>query len=405
MSKYFLNEGFVFALFIMAGFFKGNFNSPIDITLMFLVLSVLLFLVRFCKGGFKLQKSAIAPIVIFSVFAIAVLVSYIYTDSIFYAKEKLVLFLASTIWCFIGGVLVVDSKRNLNGFLTGVAMVSVSMTISTVIYYFENGISGIAFVTVMGTNYGMLGKASAFGIIIFVSLYSFTDTSKKLKLLVLFLICITLFPLLVSGARLPLLLTVITLGLIPLFLIKVTKTNIFFSKKLKSFLVYVLIGLVGFFAAFKKGLVDTFIYRINLLTQSGGLDEGRSIRFDTAFRMIEDNIIFGKGLGSFPLTFSGIDAEDYPHNLFLELWSESGIVPTIACVSLVYLAFYRGIKKAKFHNQQTFTRIVVLLLSIFAFLHIFISGSINESKFFWAYIGIMCSLPIILNTSENTSTQ
>ncbi|MDI2587655.1 O-antigen ligase family protein [Psychrobacillus sp. NEAU-3TGS] len=400
--KTMFSEGFIFALFILAGYFKASVeNSPIDITLLLLLFSVTLYLNRLIRTGFKLPKFVLTPLILFSVLVLFVLIGYSYTSSVIYSEQKLILFFVSTIWCFIGGIVTISSKGELSNFLLGILTVSIFMAFSTFYTFFTNQLIELGFVSVLGSNYIMLGRASAFGLIILISYYFFKTSTFFLKILIVLLIMITLFPLVVSGGRLPLLAFAITILFLPLFMIKITKASICLSKSFKKIFILIILIITGGIVAIRNGWLDTFIYRFALLSNAQFLDEGRSDRFNVAFEMIKDNIIFGKGLGSFPIYYSGTDGEDYPHNLFLEIWSELGLIPTLACIALVFLAYYRGfLVYSKMYENFDHNQISIFLLNLFGFINLFISASINNSKFFWAFLGIMCVTPFITQKQD-----
>ena len=55
--------------------------------------------------------------------------------------------------------------------------------------------------------------------------------------------------------------------------------------------------------------------------------------YDNAFKILETDFILGKGLGG----FSTNGARAYPHNLFLELFCELGMVGTLLIVMIVFV--------------------------------------------------------------------
>ncbi len=121
-------------------------------------------------------------------------------------------------------------------------------------------------------------------------------------------------------------------------------------------------------------------------------EDGRAILYRQAFELIDRDPLTGFGSGGFFL-YSYVllnQEEKYPHNIFLELWSENGIVAPLALavsvLMLILMLFKRAWNASGPHDRR--------LLYIFAGLFLFnlfavqFSGDINDNRAFWAAFGV-----------------
>jgi O-antigen ligase len=84
------------------------------------------------------------------------------------------------------------------------------------------------------------------------------------------------------------------------------------------------------------------------------------------------SFLIGSGLGSFATVYSGIDFERYPHNIFLEVWFELGIVGLIIFV----IIFWNAIKRIKAKTQNS----VLGFLVFYEVLHLMKSHSLSDLR-------------------------
>ena len=64
--------------------------------------------------------------------------------------------------------------------------------------------------------------------------------------------------------------------------------------------------------------------------------------FNTIFANVE-NMLIGKGIGSFKLLYEGIDGRGYPHNIFVEIWFELGLVGLLIFLYFLFIVMVRKI--------------------------------------------------------------
>lgn len=102
---------------------------------------------------------------------------------------------------------------------------------------------------------------------------------------------------------------------------------------------------------------------------------------------IEKNPIFGNGLGSYGKLKTGLDEQHYPHNIFLEVWFEMGIIGLLIYVFILSAAVIKGILSKQWG---------VLVCVIYLILNTLTAGSYSENRFLFAFMGLAFVAPIAM---------
>lgn len=118
------------------------------------------------------------------------------------------------------------------------------------------------------------------------------------------------------------------------------------------------------------------------------LSQGLNRDYDNAFRTLETDFILGKGLGG----FSTNGARAYPHNLFLELFCELGMVGTLLIVMIVFVPLV--VKPDRF-RLLTRSNFYALPLIAAIFIRSMISSDLIES------ITLITAIIVISKTHTN----
>jgi O-antigen ligase len=105
------------------------------------------------------------------------------------------------------------------------------------------------------------------------------------------------------------------------------------------------------------------------------------------FQIIESHPIRGGGAGA----FSTVSTAIWPHNLFLELWSELGLVAMVTVATAILIALV-GLYQLAWRLPATGREqgLVYILLAVFFFnlLAVQVSGNINDNRDFWGMLAI-----------------
>ena len=345
--RYSTIQSVLVGLFITAGAIKPVFeylNAPFDWTLVVfsLILGDILFAYCYFKNEVFLTREklfAILPLIFFS--ALMVL-SLLYTPSMSYGKEKTLLF-GAPILCFIYPLFLRKLNLDILNRLYLFAIVPIILWfISYKFLYYSPmnagySIVGIEFYDIRNKYLG-LGMAICF----FTLLQVYIKKTPWLILLAFFL-------LLGLGSRGSLLFLLITLLIWKWkAILKIFQVGIRIGKKTTRILVFILVLVIPVLY-FKFNQITQFLYlglyRFKSLIGPGTdvSSQGRISRMVFAIESIFSSpftLIYGNGIGSFGLLYSGKDEREYPHNLFLEIWFELGVIALVFFAFFLIMPFY-----------------------------------------------------------------
>lgn len=389
----------IFVLFLFAGYFKESISFlPIDGTIFFFFISFLMVAFSILRKK-SITVYSVKAVLIFTPLVILILISYWYTTSEIYALTKTGRFLLFTVWSFIGTLFIIDSKESLLKFLKSIIFFSIVMSLIAVFSFLRNFGSSSGFLTVLGSNYQHLGRASGIGSLFMITLYLYnTSTSKKQKSFILIFIAVSSFVLAICGARMPLLAFFVAILILFKMSIRYKKGLLFINKGIYPLLVLSLI-LFGFgLFSLNSGALNTTINRFTVLLEEDGggtSASGRIERYESALEMASYKPFFGYGIGSFPIFHDYLDAANYPHNIFLEFLSELGVVGLLFFIFLLLMSLRNGLRA-----ENGVLKTTVILGFIYLFLNANISGDINDNKLMFTFLAILIILPYISRKKE-----
>lgn len=405
--KVFISGEFFFALYLFAGVFKESLAFPVDIAAVFLALTGVSIIVRFMLRP-TINKHTVLPFVIFILIFSIILLSYIYTPSEVYAKEKLVKFIVLTIPTTVFPFFLFTSKESVVRFLKSLCALSVVLSIIILPTIYQRG-SDLAFVGFNnGTSSQGLARLNGVSLIILIFYSLLEAKDKRKKAGVFFLILLVAFVLLATGSRMPLL-ALFCAGIYAIFRsVKIRKGILVMRKGFKMLLSASVLGLFLLAALATRGFFDTIIYRFKIIfSESGGgaSANGRIERFSVAWDVFKEHFVFGGGLGSFPIFYNETDIGDYPHNIVLEIMAEFGLIGLSIFSLFFFLTFYRGLVKGKRSGRQPSVQLAVICLFVYYLANAMVSGDINSNRALYVFMSILCLLPFLPNKHENKSAK
>lgn len=130
------------------------------------------------------------------------------------------------------------------------------------------------------------------------------------------------------------------------------------------------IGLVAFFYITFLVLRDSSSNMITSTLSEG--DEGRQYLFLEAITIFQDNPLIGAGIGG----FNALTDDEWPHNFFLELLCETGLVGTIILLTIVITALYKR-NAGLYYTTTTGQYYFLFLMALFV--RVLVSSDLTES--------------------------
>lgn len=392
-------------LFLFAGQYKADPRFswfPVDLTLFWFLISLVLGIRIFLRSEINIQKRGLAKVLLASLFIVYAGVTLLWSPSQNYGFQKLAFLSTLSLWSVTSSALVISSSAiRVRRLFKLLLLFSLWFSGEALIYILSsNGASG-HFVEVLGGNY--IGVSRVIGVGLLISLFGFVYTKKtNLKIVSTLLLLVMFFLLLSVGGRGPLVACLMAASsILPWNISVYGLTRVLFKKRILPLCVLTFLGAVGISFVIISGYLTTTISRILLLFEAG-MGKSASTRLQYYVSAVDqwiDHPIFGNGLGSWPVLYGSGDVRGYPHNLFLELFSEMGIVGVTLFSLLLLGSFYLFTRdKFLFANELS---ILMFMLLVYALINSMISGDLADNRFLFFAIG----LTPLLKPSEKNSTK
>jgi O-antigen ligase len=232
------------------------------------------------------------------------------------------------------------------------------------------------------TRYLLLGRVCGPGALVALAgwLYARQQSARWFFLGLFLTLC---FVLAIGGGRGPLLSTVLPL-LIPIALgIRFTRRRIRYWRTLLSVLVLVFVAAGGL--ALYTIISDQRLPTFDRLER---LAEGNP-RIELYARWAElwpQAPLFGHGAGSWGLLWASVDRASYPHNLFLELMVENGLVGLVLFLALLGAAFRPASLDRLRHDPQA---LCAVMLFVGALSNAMTSGDLIGNRAVFLMLGVL----------------
>jgi len=389
----------LFGLFVIAGQYKADarlafVQQRVDLTLLFCLLAICGALYH---AAFR-RKSIIkpSPLVFLPYLAIATLATFtlIYTSAPAYGMDKLLRFITITgAACFLPYGLFQNPKamgRFLGVFVVLAVVMSVDMVsggVDTTDTHFRASLAGDQ------EKGGYIGPARIGGLAFIALAFYFCWVPKSLWK-VCFSFCLlvpVLVPVFLSGARGP----AVALGLSVAGTQALVATLNGVRKSSRGVIkLAVITGGVLSLLFVLRDYANTFLLRMEAAIQSGGDSlTGRSDRFSEAISIMTSfpEAFTGVGIGGFSTAFTHFDDRVYPHNIFLEIGSELGILGLLAFVVFSFSSFSRGLAAlhcATWVDQRYLSKTLIALF-LYMLLNACVSGDINDNRLLFAFAALI----------------
>ncbi|MGB9858156.1 MAG: O-antigen ligase family protein [Dictyoglomaceae bacterium] len=405
-----------FALFLTAGVYKAdprlNFLPKfLDLTVFFGFLTTLGVLYNILKGELKL---ILPPIKIFLSYIFIVLLGILslsYTLAPIYGTEKILRFIIITSPAFFFPIMLFQKKEVYVRFFAVFVIIAIIMSFDIITGGLAPG--EIGFHEALGSNYLAVGRISGIAILSALSLF-FVIKQKLYKFCLLFIMGLFIFNMFISGGRGPLVSLAFSFVFIFIYLVimnlfKIKENKFTINKRDFKLLSYIFLVFVFalFVVVYFKDYFSIIFYRLMLLENLEGTSiETRLKLYNTAINSLKDfprNIV-GLGIGGFSVFYNGYDAPRglYPHNIFLEIGSELGILGLFAFIFVIcksIIVAFDNIKKSKL-EWNYYINISLLMSLIFMLINSSVSGDINDNRLLFTTLGLIWARRRISNNES-----
>lgn len=406
-----------FSLFLLIPIIKEiTQNFPIDLTLLLFLLTSLSMIYKLYTKKYKIDILN-KYVLFYTLFVLMVIFSLIYTKSPNYGLNKSMTFAVFTSFLFIGGICLGLSETTRIRFLN---ILHIIIFIYGLVYvYFLKDLLSMNFAAFAQYHLRLhlvgnpIAVSRTFSVLTIISIIFLSFEQNRVTKVYHYLsIAIGLFISIATNSRGPFIALLITI-LFYFFIFSKIKLSIILKY---VFLISVLLIVIftvlpeSFISRYKimgekeihvtskrVDVVNTFKTRENFIAQS--------------FEYIKNNpekLMFGIGSGGFSNISVSTDTRIYPHNIFVEIILEFGIISLLLFLSpfLLIISEYIFLKKNVSTNENI-SIIIWIVIFFFFFLNAQVSGSINGNRILWFFQGgVVGSLIAIQNKKyENIKLQ
>jgi O-antigen ligase len=322
------------------------------------------------------------PILVFVLFAAIVTASYIYTSAPSYGASKMSRFLTIGALMFIAPFFLILTEQHLRRF----ARIFVGFSLATaiqLIFTLESGsFDPNSDITRIGAGW-LLGMA-----VILVLFYPLLPSRRGQRALFLVVLPVCVAGLVASAARGPIVALVVSV-----FIGSVTWLRQGRLRGRTALVLLLLLG-IGFTGAFfvlrqaSLGKYNAKAEEFKTLLSEGtsGGSAGKRLNFYRAtLNAIPDHLLLGAGVGSWATFYWGSDSRNYPHDLFLEIAFEQGLLGLAAFVVfllLVAAAIFRLLRESRSHF------LALGLMVLYCVLVGMFSGDLDDNRVLFLWIGV-----------------
>jgi O-antigen ligase len=329
-----------------------------------------------------LFSQQLGPILAYLVFAALVTASYFYTSAPNYGGSKLLRFLLIGTLFLMAPSFILFTEDNFLRFarlfmgFSAVTAIQLVTNLETRTADAENDITRI------GAGW-LMGMA-----ILILLFYPLTRNRKWQRALVIFLLPLFLAGLMASAARGPM----VAVGIAVLIgVAKLLKEGTLRVATALILLFILVTGIGGAYLVLRQTDLGKYTAKAGelevLFTQgSSSGSAGKRVDFYRAtLAALPNQPLIGTGIGSWSTFYFGNDQRNYPHNLFLEIAFEQGLVGLAAFLTLLTLvgvATYRMIRASRSHF------LVLGLLILYCAIISMFSGDLDDNRLLWMWIGV-----------------
>jgi len=403
-----------FALFLTAGVYKADprfsaVQQVIDLTVLFAILSLLgVFYGVFISKRIRLITPPLSMLLPYVGLFVLSAISLIYTLSPLYGTDKFLRFSTITTIAFLLPLYLFQNQKSIDRFFLSFIGLGLAMFLDIV----SGGLkpNDLGFKTAFGSNYLAVGRICGNAVI--MAFFYFLPKSENVfhRFAYVVVSCSLMFAIFVSGGRGPAMATFVSILIVLIVIstkivieakkndMSVKKVEFSIMRSIGSFSILVIVVLFLFQDYFR-----TFLVRLQLLTEGLGTSAlNRLARFSAALSAMTTFpvTIVGLGIGGFQMYYNGFDAlrGDYPHNIFLEIGSELGLVGLMCLLLLLFYTFKTAFSELrKAHSSVSYLlAFTALTLFLNMIINSSISGDINDNRLLFTWIGTVFSIRYML---------
>lgn len=373
-------------------------RSPIDFTLLFTCLSIPIGVWIVAREGVYVPGLPVVAAGLF--FIIWVSLTYAWTPSRINAPRTISYLLVFGSWnLIVGAIILAANRRRALRFIILHLPLALFISLYGLYIYISYGTFRMsnAFEDA-GRVYQSWGYLVSSGGAVYFALFVLSRSGTRTQILSFVLWCVCVSFLLVGGGRGPLVAHLFSC-IIPLFLRLppgVRGKILITHSQLTVVCVGVLVG-AAIATLLLSGQATTTLGRFaKLIDQSGQLDNvrigyDRFVYYPAAFRLWMQSPIIGNGIGSWSIYMFGAERPNsYPHNIVLQIMSETGLIGAILFAGFVWVSL-RNVGVTRLRRDDLLQCVVLLLPTVL--IAAMVSGDLSANRRVFLVLALMALRP------------
>jgi O-antigen ligase len=325
-------------------------------------------------------------ILAFVLFAAIVAASYAYTSAPNYGGSKLSRFLVIGSLLFLAPFFLILTEEHLRRFAR-VFVVFSAATALQLIYTLERGSQDPnTDITRIGAGW-LLGMAA-----ILVLFYPMLPSRRGQRALFIFALPICIAGLVASAARGPIVALAIAVLIGSFVWLRQGRLR---GRTALVLLLLLSLGFGGAYLVFRQadlgkysGKADEFVSLMSGGSSSGSAGK-RLDYYRATLAAIPNHLLLGTGVGSWSIFYFGNDLRNYPHNIFLEISFEEGLLGLGAFLIFLFsvgASIFRMLRESRWHY------LAMGLLVLYCVLVSLFSGDLDDNRVLFLWVGVTLTI-------------
>jgi len=316
---------------------------------------------------------------------IIMILSLYYTPNFEYGLTKVLEFMTTTTIACFAPFFFLNNLKRVHGFIYVIIIIAILLTLVVIIS--EPYSNSYQFGTKLGSNYLAIQHMLGLGALTILYYFLMKKTSKREKVYWGSLLIVILAIILYVGGKGPVVTFMVTICAMSLTSLRINSLfRIYINKQLLFYVLFIFtVGFLFVFYLFYFTNFSALIWRFKFLFLPGHYSNVERINnIKIALDLFYENPLLGIGVGGFSVysfEIPGIERFKYPHNILLEVLSETGFLGFILFFVIICLAIKKTFCLKKIYGNSLLPN-TFLSFFVFTFLNSFTSQNITNPLLF-----------------------